>query len=127
MNAFVVRSRAYPTPCSRPSPSSPSRSSLKRYRIEKHILSTCKNGKSVRHAQRATLVGLQRNFLCQHNATCDQMTFRYKAPTNTCTASAVELVDVHRVAAANPASLSASAADDLTISFRVILLDLLRS
>jgi hypothetical protein len=29
--------------------------------------------KSVRHGQRATLVGLQRNFLCQHDVACDEV------------------------------------------------------
>ena len=101
------------------------RPSLRHCRIERHISSTCRNGKSVRHGQRATLVGLQRNFLCQHDVACDQMTFRHKAPTNTWIASAVELVDVHRGAAANPVSLSAVAADDLKIAFRVILRELL--
>jgi hypothetical protein len=41
-------------------------------------------------------------------------------------AGAVELVDVHRVAVANPVSLSAVAAGDLKIAFRVILRGLLR-
>ena len=81
--------------------------------------------KFVRHRQRATLVGLQRNFLCQHDVACDEMTFGHKAPTKTRTAGAVELVDVHRGAVANPVSLSAVAAGDLKIAFRVILRELL--
>src|SRR5260370_29141830 len=47
--------------------------------------------KSVRYGQRATLVGLQRNFLCQHDVACDEVTVGRKAPTNTRTAGAVEL------------------------------------
>jgi hypothetical protein len=99
---------------------------LRRCRMEKHISSTCRNGKSVRHRQRATLVRLQRNFLCQHNDARDQMTFRHKAPTNKWTASAVKLVDIHRGAVANSVSLSAVAAGDLKIAFRAILRELLR-
>ena len=57
---------------------------------------------------------------------CEEaLTFRRKAPTNTWTAGAVELVDVHRRAVANPVSLSAVAAGDLKIAFRVILRELL--
>src|SRR5882724_3661306 len=82
--------------------------------------------KSVCHCQRATLVGLQRNFLRQHDVACDEITFGRKAPTNTWTAGAVELVDVHRGAVANPVSLSAVAAGDLKIALRVILRELLR-
>ena len=93
--------------------------------MEMHI-SACWHKKFVRHVQRATLVGLQRNFLRQHDVACDQITFRRKAPTNTWTAGAVELVDVHRRAVANPVSLSAVAADDLKIALRVILRELLR-
>jgi hypothetical protein len=81
---------------------------------------------SVRHGQRATLVGLQRKFLCQHDVACDEMKFGHKAPANTRTASAVELVDVHRGAVANPVSFSAVAAGDLKIAVRVILRELLR-
>src|SRR6476660_6648386 len=52
-------------------------------------------------------------------AACDEMTFGRKTPTNTRTAGAVELVDVHRGAVANPVSLSAVAAGDLKIAIRV--------
>jgi hypothetical protein len=83
-------------------------------------------GKLFRHRQRARLVGLHGNLLCQHDIACDEITFGDKAPTNTRTAGAVELVDVHRGAAANPVSLSAVAACDLKIAFRVILRELLR-
>src|SRR4030088_2733207 len=64
--------------------------------MEKRISSACLHEKFVRHGQRATLVGLQRNFLRQHDVACDEMTFRRKTPTNTRTAGAVDLVDVHR-------------------------------
>src|SRR5258707_822962 len=66
-----------------------------------------------------------RNFLCQHDVACDEITFGRKAPTNTRTAGAVELADVHRDAVANPVSLSAVAAGDVKIAFRVILRELL--
>jgi len=94
--------------------------------MEKRISSACLHEKFVRHGQRATLVGLQRNFLCQQDVACDEISFGRKAPTNTRTAGAVELVDVHRGAVANPVSLSAVAAGDLKIAFRVILRELLR-
>src|SRR5260370_12746237 len=94
--------------------------------MEKRISSACWHEKFVRHGQRATLVGLQRNFLRQHNVACDEITFGRKAPTDTRTAGAVELVDVHRDAVANPVSLSAVAAGDLKIAFRGILRELLR-
>src|SRR5260370_38197290 len=94
--------------------------------MEKRISSACWHEKFVRHGQRATLVGLQRNFLRQHDVACDEMTFGCKTPTNTRTAGAVELVDVHRGAVANPVSLSAVAAGDLKIAVRVILRELLR-
>src|SRR5882762_6036444 len=94
--------------------------------MEMHTSSACWHGKFVRHGQRATLVGLQRNFLCQHDVACDEITCGRKAPTNTWLAAAVELVDVHRGAVANPVSLSAVAAGDLKIAFRVILRELLR-
>src|SRR3982074_3649386 len=87
--------------------------------MEMHI-SACWHKKFVRHGQRATLVGLQRKFLRQHDVACDEITFGRKAPTNTWTAGAVELVDVHRGAVANPVSLSAMAAGDLKIALRVI-------
>src|SRR5260221_4159690 len=64
--------------------------------LERRISWACWHEKSVRHGQRATLVGLQRNFLCQHDVACDEVTFGRKTPTNTRTAGAVELVDVHR-------------------------------
>src|SRR6266446_843433 len=82
--------------------------------------------KFVRHRQRATLVGLQRNFLCQHDVACDEVTFGCKAPANTRTTGAVEFADVHRSAVVNPVSLAAVAAGDLKIAFRVILHELLR-
>ncbi len=88
--------------------------------LERRISWACWHDKSVRYGQHATLVGLQRNFLCQHDVACDEVTFGRKAPTNTRTAGAVELVDVHRGAVANPVSLSAVAAGDLKIAFRVI-------
>ena len=94
--------------------------------MEKRIFVGLLARKSVRYGQRATLVGLQRNFLCQHDVACDEVTFGRKAPTNTRTAGAVELVDVHRGAVPNPVSLSAVAAGDLKIAFRVILRGLLR-
>src|ERR1700676_3413134 len=94
--------------------------------MEKRISSACLHEKFVRHGQRPTLVGLQRNFLCQHDVACDEISFGRKAQTNTRTAGAVELVDVHRGAVANPVSLSAVAAGDLKIAFRVILRELLR-
>jgi len=94
--------------------------------MEIHISSACWHKKSVRHGQRATLVDLQRNFLCQHDVACDEMTFGRKAPTSTRTAGTVELVNVHQGAVTNPVSLSAVAAGDLKIAFRVILRDLLR-
>ena len=70
--------------------------------MEKRIFVGLLARKSVRYGQRATLVGLQRNFLCQHDVACDEVTFRRKAPTNTRTTGAVELVDVHRGAVPNP-------------------------
>ena len=94
--------------------------------MEKRVSWACWHEKSVRHGQRATLVGLQRNFLCQHDVACDEVTFGRKTPANTRAAGAVELVDVHRGAVANPVSLSAVAAGDLKIAFRVILRELLR-
>src|SRR5258706_4246255 len=94
--------------------------------MEMHISSGCWHKKLVRHVQRATLVGLQRNFLRQHDVACDEITVGRKAPTNTWTAGAIELVDVHRRAVANPVSLSAMAAGDLKIARRVILRELLR-
>src|SRR6266853_4122038 len=94
--------------------------------LEKRISWACWHWKSVRHRQCATLVGLQRNFLCQHDVACDEVTFGRKAPTNMRTAGAVELVDVHRGTVANPVSHSAVAAGDLKIAFRVILRELLR-
>src|SRR5260221_7944468 len=94
--------------------------------IEKRISSTHWRQKSVRHGQRATLVGLQRNFLCQHDIPCDEVTFGRKAPTNTRTAGAVELVNVHRGAVAYPVSLSTMAAGDLKMPLRGILCELLR-
>ena len=94
--------------------------------MENRISSACLHEKIVPHGQRATLVGLQRNFLGQHDVACDEITFGRKAPTNTGTAGAVELVDVHRDTVANPVSLSAVAAGDLKIAFRVILRELLR-
>ena len=94
--------------------------------MEKRISSACLHEIFVRHGQRATLVGLQRDFLRQHDIACDEMTFGRKTPTNTRTAGAVELVDVHRGAVANPVSLSAVAAGDLKIAIRVILRELLR-
>jgi len=75
----------------------------------------------VRHA-----VGFQRNFLCQHDISGDKVTFGRKAPTKTRTAGAVELVDVHRIAVANPVSFSAMAAGDLKTASRFILRELLR-
>jgi hypothetical protein len=53
--------------------------------VEKH-LSARLGEKFVRHGQGAMLVGLQRNFLCQHDVACYEITFRYKVPTNTRTA-----------------------------------------
>ena len=94
--------------------------------IEKRILSACWHGEPVRHGQRATLIALQRNFLCQHDVACDEMTLGRKAPTSKRTAGAVELVNVHRGAVTNPVSLSAVAAGDLKIALGVILRDLLR-
>ena len=92
--------------------------------VEKHR-SACSHGKVVSQGQRATLVGLQRDFLCQHDVACSEMTSRRKAPTNARTACSVDLVDVHRDAVANPVSLTAVAACDLKIAFRVILRELL--
>src|SRR5882672_7879447 len=94
--------------------------------IEKRILSACWHGEPVRHGQRATLIALQRNFLCRHDVACDEMTLGRKAPTSKRTAGAVELVNVHRGAVTNPVSLSAVAAGDLKIALGVILRDLLR-
>src|SRR5258708_34112083 len=94
--------------------------------MEKRIFVGLLARKCVRYGQRATLVGLQRNFLCHHDVACDEVTFWRKAPTNTRTAGAVELVDVHRGAVPNSVSLSAMAAGDLKIAFRVILRGLLR-
>jgi hypothetical protein len=54
------------------------------------------------------------------------MTFGHKAPTTSWTAGAVDLMDVHRGAVRNSVSLSAVAAGDLKIAFRVILRELLR-
>ena len=90
------------------------------------VSSVCWHEIFVRHGQRATLVGLQRNFLCQHDVACDEVSFGHKAPANTRTAGAVQLADVHRGAVANPVSLSAMAAGDLKIALRVILRELLR-
>src|SRR5712692_8660886 len=59
--------------------------------MEMHISSGCWHKKFVRHVQRATLVGLQRNFLRQHDVACDEITFGRKAPSNTWTAGAIEL------------------------------------
>ncbi len=95
--------------------------------IEKRVSSTRWHRKFVRHGQRATLVGFQRNFLRQHDISGDKVTFGRKAPTKTRTAGAVELVDVHRIAVANPVSFSAMAAGDLKIASRFILRELLRS
>ena len=67
---------------------------------------------------------MQERFL--PSARVQYLTFRRKAPTNTWTAGAVELVDVHRGAVVNPVSLSAMAAGDLKTAFRVILRELLR-
>jgi hypothetical protein len=53
--------------------------------VEKHR-SACSHGKVVSQGQRATLVGLQRDFLCQHDVACSEMTSRRKAPTNARTA-----------------------------------------
>ena len=94
--------------------------------LEKRISWAGWHEKSVRHGQRATLVGLQRNFLCQHDVACDEVTFGRKTPTNTRTTGAVEFVDVHRSAVVNPVSLSAVAAGDVKIAFSVILRELLR-
>src|SRR5260370_38273953 len=94
--------------------------------LEKRISWSCWQEKSVRHGQRATLVGLQRNFLCQHDVACDEVTFGCKAPANTRTTGAVEFVDVHRSAVVNPVSFSAVAAGDLKIAFRGILRELRR-
>ncbi len=94
--------------------------------MEKRISWTYLYEEFVRRGQRVMLVGLQRNFLRQHDVACDEITFGRKAPTNTWTAGAVELVDVHRGAVANPVSLSAMAAGDLKIACRVILRELLR-
>src|SRR5258707_6285975 len=94
--------------------------------LEKRISWACWHEKSVRYGQGATLVGLERNFLCQHDVTCDEVTFGRKAPTKTWAARGVELQDVHRGAVANPVSLAAVAAGDLNIAFRVILCGLLR-
>src|SRR5260370_13824919 len=88
--------------------------------LEKRISWACWHEKSVRHGQRATLVGLQRNFLCQHDVACDEVTLGRKTPANTREAGAVELVDVHRGAVANPGSLSSVATGDLKIAFRGI-------
>src|ERR1700682_1938880 len=49
--------------------------------MEKRISSACLHEIFVRHGQRATLVGLQRNFLRQHDVACDEMTFGRKTPT----------------------------------------------
>src|SRR6266436_9731406 len=86
--------------------------------LEKRISWACWHEKSVRHGQRATLVGLRRNFLCQHDVACDEVTFGRKAPTNTRTTGAVEFVDVHRGAVANPVSRAAGGAGDLKRAFR---------
>jgi hypothetical protein len=94
--------------------------------LEMHISSACWHRPFVRHGQCAMLVGLQGNFLCQHDVACDQIAFRHKAPTNTWKAGAVEFVDVHRGAVANAVSLSAMAAGDLKTALRVILRELLR-
>src|SRR3979490_417048 len=95
--------------------------------VKWHISSACWHRKFVRRGQRAALVGLQRNFLCQHDVACDEIAFGRKAPTNTWTAGAPALGAGHRDAVANPASPSAFAACDLKIAFRVILRELLRS
>src|SRR5258708_10769399 len=92
--------------------------------ITRSVIETRK--KFVRHRERVTLVGFQRNFLCQHDVACDEVTFGHKAPTNTLTAGAVELVDIHRGTAANPRSLSTMAAADFEIAFRVMLRELFR-
>ena len=124
--ATSVRTSILPSPVDFPARPSGAIKSITSSVMEKRISSACLHEKSVRHGQRATLVGLQRNFLRQHDVACDEMTFGRKTPTNTRTAGAVELVDVHRGAVANPVSLSAVAAGDLKIAIRVILRELLR-
>jgi hypothetical protein len=80
----------------------------------------------VRRGQRVMLVGLQRNFLRQHDVACYEITFGRKAPTDTRTAGAVKLMDVHGRAMVNPISLTAVAPGDLKIAIHVILRELLR-
>ena len=80
----------------------------------------------VRRGQRVMLVGLQRNFLRQHDVACYEIAFGRKAPTDTRTAGAVEFVDVHGRAMVNPISLTAVAPGDLKIAIHVILRELLR-
>ena len=67
------------------------------------------------------LVGLERNFLCQHDIACNEIASRYKAPANPRTAATVDLADIHRGAVANPIMLAALAACDVEIAFCVIL------
>jgi len=124
--ATSVRTSILPSPVdfsARPSGAIKSKTSSV---LEKRISWACWHEKSVRHGQRATLVGLQPNFLCQHDVACDEVTFGCKAPANTRTTGAVEFVDVHRSAVVNPVSLSAVAAGDVKIAFSVILRELLR-
>ena len=67
-----------------------------------------------------------RKFRCWHKADQRRRVNLSAQSTNQhWTAGAVELVDVHRRAVANPVSLSAVAAGDLKIAFRVILRELL--
>src|SRR5260370_19879030 len=81
--------------------------------------------KSVGHRQCATLVRLQSNFLCQHNVACDEITFGHEAPTNSRTAGAIDLMDVHRGAVGNSVSLSALAACNVEVFVRVVLREFL--
>ena len=76
--------------------------------------------------QRAKLVGLQRDFLREHDIARDEVGVGYKTPTNSRAAGAVDLLDIHRGAMMNPVSLSAVATGDVEIPVRVVLRELLR-
>ena len=87
--------------------------------------SASRGRKFFRHSQCAKLVGLQGNFLCQHDVACDEVDIGHKTPTGTRPAGAVDLMDVHRGSVVNPISLAAITAGDVKIAFCLILGELL--
>jgi hypothetical protein len=94
---------------------------LAQHEIQQHTALSFFGGKFIRHRQRATLVGLQGNLLCQHDVARDKRSVGHKTPASSRAAGVINLVDVHRGAMAYPVSPTAVTAGDVEIALRVIL------